>query len=152
MTGKGVYVWLPDFFPNTLGHLAPTMVMLVPYYSYDRAPLANLGLWDYRGKIWDYWITPCLKLGLQKSALKLGLWISNSTKHGFSIHSKLGFWDFTLFEIGITGLRRFWNWDYGITGPPLWGPFIWSNQHYSFLSLWDYSKLKMYSSPIIIDH
>ncbi len=73
----------------------------------SRAPIANLGLWDYREKIWDYGITPCLKLGLQKSALKLGLCISNSTKFGFSIHSKLGLWDFTLFEIGITGLRLF---------------------------------------------
>ncbi len=88
----------------------------------NRAPIANLGLWDDRGKIWDYGITPCLKLGLQKSALKLGLFISNSTKFGFSIHSKLGLWDFTLFEIGITGLRLFSNWDYGITGHPLWGP------------------------------
>ena len=34
-----------------------------------RAPIANLGLWDYRERIWDYGITPCLKLGLQKSAL-----------------------------------------------------------------------------------
>ncbi len=53
-----------------------------------------------------------MKLGLQKSALKLGLCISNSTKFGFSIHSKLGLWDFTLFEIGITGLQD----------PPYGGP------------------------------
>ena len=88
-----------------------------------RAPLANLGLF---GKKWDYEMTSCLKLGLQKSALKLGLWISNSTKFGFSIQSKLGLWDFILFEIGITGLRRFWNWDYGITstGLPVWGPYL----------------------------
>ena len=59
---------------------------LILCLSIDRAPLANLGLWDYRGKILDYGITPCLKLGLQKSALKLGLWISNPTKLGFSIH------------------------------------------------------------------
>ncbi len=72
-----------------------------------RALIANLGLWDYRGKNWDYGITPCLKLGLQKSALKWGLWISNSTKFGFSIQSKLGLWEFTRFEIGIMGLRWF---------------------------------------------
>ena len=47
--------------------------------------------WDNRGKIWDYGITPwCLKLGLQKSVLKLGL-------------RDCGY------EIGP---------DYGITGPP----------------------------------
>ncbi len=39
-----------------------------------------------QGKNWDYGITPCLKLGLQKSTLKLGSWISNPTKLGFSIH------------------------------------------------------------------
>ena len=39
-----------------------------------RAPIANFGLWDYRGKIWDYGIAPCLKLGLQKSCLNLLLW------------------------------------------------------------------------------
>ena len=80
-----------------------------------RALIANLGLWDYRGKNWDYGITPCLKLGLQKSALKLGLWISNPTKLGFSIHVnwdygispylKFGLWDYTSFEIGVTGLQ-----------------------------------------------
>ncbi len=79
----------------------------------NRAPLANLGLWDYRGEKWDYGITPCLKLGLQKSALKLGLWIP--TKSGFSIHVnwdygispylKFGLWDYTSFEIGIRGLQ-----------------------------------------------
>ncbi len=79
----------------------------------NRAPIANLGLWDYREKFWDYGITPCLKLGLQKSALKLGLWISNSTKFGFCIHSKLGLWDFTLFEIG---LRDYAGFEIGITG------------------------------------
>ncbi len=82
------------------------------------APLANLGLWDYKGEIWDYGITPCLKLGLQKSASKLGLWISNPTKLGFSISCKLRLRDFTLFKMRIMGLRR----HYGITGPPLWGP------------------------------
>ncbi len=39
----------------------------------DRALEANLGLWDYSGKSWDCGITPCLKLGLQKSCLKLEL-------------------------------------------------------------------------------
>ena len=77
-----------------------------------RAPLAKLGLWDYRGKIWDYGITPCLKMVLQKSTLKLGLWISNPTKLGFSIHVNwdygiMGLWDFTLFEIRIMGLNWF---------------------------------------------
>ncbi len=47
-------------------------IFLHPLDSY-RAPLANLGLSDYRGKIWDYGITHCLKLRLQKSAFKLGL-------------------------------------------------------------------------------
>ncbi len=83
--------------------------------QYSRAPLANLGLWDYRGEIWDYGITPCLKLGLQKSAMKLGLWISNPTKLGFFTHVnweygitpylKLGLRDYASFEIGITGLQ-----------------------------------------------
>ncbi len=35
--------------------------------SFVGPPLANLRLWDYRGKFLDYGITPCLKLGLQKS-------------------------------------------------------------------------------------
>ncbi len=89
-----------------------------------RAPLANLGLWDHRGKFWDNGITPCLKLGLQKSALELELWISNPAKFGFFHPCKLGLLDFTLFEIGVMGLRLFWNWDYRITGPPLWGPYL----------------------------
>ena len=74
-----------------------------------------MGLWNYRGKIWDYGITPYLTLGLQKSALKLGLWISNPAQLGFSIHVnwdcqilpflKLGLWDYAGFEIGITGFQ-----------------------------------------------
>ena len=82
-----------------------------------RAPLANLGLWDYRGKFWDYGITPCVKLGLQKSALKLGLWISNPTKlrffthvnsdYGITPYLKLGLRDYAGFEIGITVLRYY---------------------------------------------
>ncbi len=34
----------------------------------------------------------------------------------------LGLWNYATFEIGITGLRPFKNWDYGITGPPHPGP------------------------------
>ena len=70
-------------------------------------PLANLGLWDYRGKKLDYGITPCLKLELQKSALKSGLWISNSTKFGISIHSKLGLWDYEITLVLKLGLRDY---------------------------------------------
>ena len=61
-----------------------------------KRPKGYLGLWDYRGKNWDYGIPPCLKLGLQKSA--------NQTKGIF--HPC---------KIGITGLHPFRNWDYGIT-------------------------------------
>ncbi len=63
-----------------------------------KGPLSRYGIMGLQGK----------NLGLlQKSALNLGLWISYSTKFGFSSHSKLGLWDFTLFQIGITGLCRF---------------------------------------------
>ena len=37
---------------------------------------------------------------------------------------KLGFWDFAPFEIGILGFLPFSNWDFGIPGPPLTGPYI----------------------------
>ncbi len=36
---------------------------------------------------------------------------------------KLGLRDYTPSEIGITGLHPVWNWDNGITGPPLPGPY-----------------------------
>ncbi len=123
-----------------------------------RAPIANLGLWDYRGKIWDYGITTCLKLGLQKSALKLGLCISNSTKFWISIHSKLGLWDFTLFEIGITGLRLFWNWDYGITGPPYGGPlystYVWYDEIFLEQNSITFSgsEIQWSAKQLVLDH
>ena len=65
----------------------------------------KLGLWDYT----------LFEIGLQKSALKLGLCFSNPAKLGFSIYVnwnyrispylKLGLWDYAGFEIGITGLQ-----------------------------------------------
>ncbi len=108
------------------------MVHNVPLRCTIGPPLANLGLWDYRGKNWDYGITPCLKLGLQKSALKLDY--GSQIQPNWDFHPcKLGLPDFTIFGIGIMGLHRFWNWDYGITGPPygvrhnaLLGGYHWS--------------------------
>ena len=70
--------------------------------------------------LWQtYGITPCLKLGLKKSALKLGLWVSTSTKFWFSIHSKC---DFTLFEIRIRDYAGFEIGIMGLQNPPYGGP------------------------------
>ncbi len=72
----------------------------------NRAPLANLGFGDYRGKNWDFGIRPHLNLGLQKSGLNLGLQDFIWCNFGVQLNSKLGLWDYTPFEIGIPGLHR----------------------------------------------
>ena len=53
--------------------LQPLSILRV--YQTDSQFAIYLGLWDYRGENCDYGITPCLKLGLQKSgvALNVGL-------------------------------------------------------------------------------
>ncbi len=40
--------------------------------SFEGPPLANLRLWDYWGGLGLWYLTPCLKLGLQKLVLTLG--------------------------------------------------------------------------------
>ncbi len=39
----------------------------------DRVPIANLGLWDYRGKIWDYGITPWFEIGITEIMSEFGI-------------------------------------------------------------------------------
>ena len=53
------------------------------------APIANLGLWEYREKNWDYGITPCLKYSLSGSLYKIQIL---STKiQPFSVIYKIKF-------------------------------------------------------------
>ena len=88
----------------------------------NRAPLANLGLWDYREKklgLWDY--TP-FEIGITEISFEIGIMDIKSNQKGI----------FHPCKIGITGLHPFRNWDYGITlvlksglrdyRTPLWGP------------------------------
>ena len=89
--------------------VAPPCVKFHVQISPAVRPLSQFEVIGLQGKKIGLWYTPCLKLGLQKSASKLGLLISNQTKKGFSAHVKLGFC----------------NWDYGITlvlKSPLLGP------------------------------
>ncbi len=86
-----------------------------------------------QGKIWDYGITPCLKLGLQKSCLKLVFTgFQSKPNQGFQIQKnilnyrlrdympfEIGLQDCTPFEIGIMGLQD----------PPLQGPSCRASLH-----------------------
>ncbi len=89
---------------------------------WNRPPLANLGLWDYRGKLglWDYTL---FEIEITETSFKIGIMDLKSNQIGISHPCKSWLRDFTLFKTGIMGLCRFWNWDYGITGPPLWREF-----------------------------
>ena len=56
-------------------------------------------------------------------SFEIGIMDLKSNKIGIFHPCKFGLRDFTQFEIRIMGLQWFWNWDYGITGPLLWGPY-----------------------------
>ncbi len=74
--------------------------------------------------------TPCLNTMFESAITEISFEIVimelKSTQIGIFHPCKLALQDFTLFEIGIMGLRHFWNWDYGITGPPLWEPLCYA--------------------------
>ncbi len=76
-------------------------ILLITY----RAPLANLGLWNYREKLelWDYTL---FEIGITEIGLEIGIMDLKFNKFIFSIPSKLGLWDFTLCEIGITPVLK----------------------------------------------
>ncbi len=69
----------------------------------DRAPIGNLGLWDYREKkigLWDYTL-----FGITEISFEIGIIDIKSIQKGI----------FHPCKIGIMGLHPFRNWDYGIT-------------------------------------
>ncbi len=68
----------------------------------------NLGLWDYT----------LFEIGITEISFEIGIMDLKSNQIGMFHPCKLELRDFTLFEIWIMGLHQFWNWDYGITGPP----------------------------------
>ena len=67
--------------------------------------------------------------GPQMSSPTLNFFMWGNWDYRISLHLKLGLWDSTPFKIGIMGLHPIWNWDYGITGPPLWGPLYCKSSH-----------------------
>ncbi len=78
----------------------------------------NLGLWDYT----------LFEIGITEISFKLGLWIPNPTKLGFSIHVN---WDYRILKLGLQksalklglwipnptklGFSIHVNWDYRIS-------------------------------------
>ena len=85
----------------------------------SRAPIANLGLWDYREKLglWDYTL---FEIGITEIMSEFGImglhyepiWdykipedINSIVRLKFLYVGKLGLRDYTSFEIGIKGLH-----------------------------------------------
>ena len=60
-----------------------------------RAPLGNLGLWDYN----------LFESGITEISFEIGIMYLKSNQIGIFHTCKLGLRDFILFEIGIMGLR-----------------------------------------------
>ncbi len=88
-----------------------TLLLAMQEYTY-RAPLANLGLWDYI----------LFEIGITEISFEIGIMDIKSNQIGVFHPCKLGLGVFTLFGIRLMGLHRFWNWDYWmITGPPPYG-------------------------------
>ena len=126
---------------------------------YYEGPHSQFGIMGLQGKNWDYGITPCLKLGLQKSCLNLGLDLTSlcgeigimglhsiwNWDYGITPHLKLGLWDYAPFEIGIMGLQDpLYGGHYG--GRVFIGLFDYCpHPEFCFLQLWDFRKCSIMS-------
>ncbi len=66
------------------------------------------------------WYYTLFEIEITEINFEIGIMDLKSNQTGIFHHPcQLGLQDLTLFEICINmGLHRFWNWGYGITGPP----------------------------------
>ncbi len=80
----------------------------LPLYkpSSNRAPLANLELWDYRGKF-ELWGYTLFGIGITEISFEIGVMDLKSNQIWIFHPCKLGLRDFTLFEIRSMGLHQF---------------------------------------------